>query len=182
MIKNMEDSQQDAVFTVADMMVAAAKTAPKGSGADRIVCAVISKKDKDAVADMTRELGVKFNSQMFIRDAGNLDASPCAVIIGATATPLGLDNCGNCGFKNCAAMKKAGANCAFNITDLGIAVGSAVSLAADHRIDNRVMYTIGKATAMMDLLPKPVCVCYGIPLSISQKNIFFDRNPGAVLV
>ena len=36
MLKEMENSEKDAVLEVADLMLAAAKTAPKGSGKDTI--------------------------------------------------------------------------------------------------------------------------------------------------
>lgn len=67
------------------------------------------------------------------------------------------------------------------MTDLGIAVGSAVSVAADNRIDNRVMYSAGKGALKAGMLPPDVKIAYGIPLSISSKSIYYDRNPGAVL-
>ena len=78
-------------------------------------------------------------------------------------------------------MKKAGGVCAFNLSDLGIAVGSAVSLAADNRVDNRVMYSAGRGAVELGLLPDKIRVCYGIPLHATSKSIYFDRNPGAVL-
>ena len=59
--------------------------------------------------------------------------------------------------------------------DLGIALGSAVSIAADYRVDNRIMYSIGKAAAEMKYADDSV-VWHGIPISISGKNIFFDRK------
>jgi len=59
--------------------------------------------------------------------------------------------------------------------DLGIALGSAVSIAADDRVDNRIMYSIGKAAAEMDYNDDSV-VWHGVPISISGKNIFFDRK------
>jgi uncharacterized ferredoxin-like protein len=59
--------------------------------------------------------------------------------------------------------------------DLGIALGSAVSIAADDRIDNRIMYSIGKAVAEMNYAEDSV-VWHGIPISLSGKNIFFDRK------
>ena len=102
------------------------------------------------------------------------------------------ENCPQCWFikfwgklavrkkKNCGACKKAGAVCAFNVTDLGIAVGSAVSLAADNRMDNRVLFSAGKGAARMGLFGEEVKVCYGIPLSVSSKSVFFDRGPGDV--
>ena len=58
--------------------------------------------------------------------------------------------------------------------DLGIALGSAVKTAADLNIDNRMMYTIGSAAKALGLLDADVII--GIPLSVSGKNIFFDRG------
>ena len=66
--------------------------------------------------------------------------------------------------------------CTFNTGDLGIAIGSAVSVAMDHRVDNRIMYTVGQAAMELRLLGDDVPVIYGIPLSISSKNPFFDRK------
>jgi uncharacterized ferredoxin-like protein len=66
---------------------------------------------------------------------------------------------------------------AFNTGDLGIALGSAVSVALEHRVDNRVMYTVGMAVRNLKLLGKDIKICYGVPLSATEKNIFFDRKP-----
>jgi uncharacterized ferredoxin-like protein len=58
---------------------------------------------------------------------------------------------------------------------MGIAVGSAVALAANLRVDNRVMFSVGKMAKDMDLLPGCSMVL-AIPLSISGKSPFFDRK------
>lgn len=46
--------------------------------------------------------------------------------------------------------------------------------AALDNVDSRIMYTVGKAAAEMDFIPD--CLWLGIPISISGKNIFFDRG------
>jgi uncharacterized ferredoxin-like protein len=58
--------------------------------------------------------------------------------------------------------------------DLGIALGSAVALVADNRVDNRIMFTIGQAAAKLGLLGEHKMIM-GIPLSASGKSVFFDR-------
>jgi uncharacterized ferredoxin-like protein len=73
-------------------------------------------------------------------------------------------------------MRAAGGTCTFNSGDLGIAVGSAVSRAADLRIDNRVMYSAGKAAIELGYLGPEVAIAYGIPLAAKGKNPFFDRK------
>ena len=57
----------------------------------------------------------------------------------------------------------------------GIAIGSAVAVAADRRVDTRIMYSIGYAMLHFGMLPPDVVVAHGIPLSASSKNPFFDR-------
>ena len=163
MIKIMEDAERDAALQVADLMAAAARTAPKGSGKDKIITVILTGEDKDLLVQKMHEAAKEYQEEFIERDAINVENSHCIVLIGVTSEPFGLNNCSMCGFKNCSEMKKAGANCAFNVTDLGIAVGSAVSVAANHRIDNRVMYSAGRGAVRMDIFPEDVRVCYGIP-------------------
>ncbi|NLY82893.1 MAG: ferredoxin [Clostridiales bacterium] len=179
MIKTMFDSERDAALMVADLMVAAATTAPKGSGKDTIRAAILTGDDKKRLTDVMREIGTENKEDFFLRDADNIDSSHCLIVIGCISKAFGLANCENCGFKNCAEMEKAGARCAFNVTDLGIAIGSAVSIAADNRMDNRVLYSAGKAAKKLEILDD-VNLYYCIPLSTTSKSIFFDRNPEAI--
>lgn len=179
MLKTMQSAERDAIFAVADLMAAAAKTAPKGSGRDTIVTAIVSGETKDQLRDKLTELGTKYEEAFMVRDAGNVDNSTCVLLIGCTDTYMGLNHCSMCGFANCGETKKHGSPCVFNVSDLGIAVGSAVCVAADHRIDNRVMYSAGRAAVKLGLLGDNVKICYAIPLSTTNKSIYFDRNPGA---
>ena len=181
MLKTMEAAERDAALHVADLMAAAARTAPKGRGKDKVITVILTGEDKDMLVQKMHEAAEEYKEEFIDRDAVNVENSHCVVLIGVTSVPFGLDNCSMCGFKNCAEMKKAGANCAFNVTDLGIAIGSAVSVAADHRIDNRVMYSAGRGAVKMGCFPDDVRVCYGIPLFTGAKSIYFDRGPGAVL-
>ena len=112
----------------------------------------------------------------FLRDAANVDAVELMVLLGSRKEPLGIPNCGFCGYEDCAAMFQAGACCYFNVCDLGIAVGSAVSVAADLRIDNRIMFSAGRAVVDLQLLGADVQIAYGIPLSATGKSPFFDRG------
>ena len=182
MIYNQIDAEKKAAYHVAELMLAAARTAPKGCGADNLAAIMIDGEEKAKLADEMRKIARETGEDFFARDGGNVDASPVVVVIGVKSNPLGLEHCSFCGFENCAATVKAGANCAFNITDLGIAVGSAVSVAADHRLDNRVMFSVGKAAIALKYLPKEVRTAYGIPLSASGKSIFFDRSQENVML
>ena len=46
---------------------------------------------------------------------------------------------------------------------------------ADLRIDNRIMFTAGKAAASLGLLGDKKLI-FGIPLSVSGKSPYFDRK------
>lgn len=176
MIQNRNEASAEAAIRTGQAMVAAAMTAPKGCGVDDVEALLIAGEDKDILADHMRDIAKETGEEFYARDAFNVDKSYCVVLIWAKDEPLKLTHCGLCGFKNCSANRKAGAVCAFNITDAGIAVGSAVSIATDNRIDNRVMFSAGKGAARMGIFGDEVKVCYGIPLSVSSKSIFFDRG------
>ena len=60
-----------------------------------------------------------------------------------------------------------------NISDMGIALGSAVKTASMLNVDNRIMYRIGTAARAMKMVDWDFVM--GIPLSATGKNIFFDR-------
>ncbi len=181
MLKFSKDVAENVLMSVAEKMVAAAITAPKASGQDKIVAAIVTGEEKDAISAKMLKLGQAYDQSFIVRDSKCLKNSYCAVLIGMRKQPYGMNNCSFCGFPTCRDTMNAGTNCALNLTDLGIAIGSAVSIAADNRIDNRVMYSIGKAVSKMNIMPEDVTVCYGIPLSISSKSGFFDRAPGAIL-
>ena len=176
MFIDSQKAQEQAVLNLAYAVCAAARTAPKACGIDHMDTAVLTGVDKQKVADEMRRLGAALPAPFFIRDAGNVDASGAVVLIGVKYETRGLNGiCGECGFVDCAACGAAGASCVFTGVDLGIALGSAVALAADARIDSRIMFTIGKAAASLGLLGDHKLIM-GIPLSVSGKSPFFDRK------
>ncbi len=177
-IINENEMRQDAVMNAAKKMVIAARTAPKARGLNTIGVSILTGSDIQALAQVMLEIGEEQDNHIFVRDAGNVKSSAQAVVlVGTRIQSIGLKTCGLCGFKNCEAKDKhPGVPCAFNTGDLGIAVGSAVSVAMDCRVDNRIMYTIGVAAKKMGLPGKDYKIIYGIPLSVSSKNPFFDRK------
>lgn len=57
MIKTMNETKHDAIHVVADLMAAAALTAPKASGNDTIRTAIVSGEDKDRLRDKMLAMG-----------------------------------------------------------------------------------------------------------------------------
>jgi len=173
-----EKIREEFVYSGAMQMMAAARTSPKGKGIDNIAIAILKKKDLKELSDALVNFAKENNAaDFFYRDAKNLLSADALFIAGARIKPANVAPCGMCGFKDCTEKEKySGHPCALNITDLGIAIGSAVSVASRLHIDNRIMYTVGQLVLHKKLLGDDITVAYGIPLSVSSKNPFFDRK------
>ena len=171
MILNERDARHEHVLQVARQMMTAARTAPKGKGIDIIEVALITDEEikqlSDTMIAMVEEHGMKF----FLRDADNILSAECVVLIGTREQTQGL----NCGFTTCDG-RTGGVPCALNSIDVGIAIGSACAMAADLRVDTRVMFSAGLAAQRLNWL-KDCKMVMAIPVSASSKNPFFDRKP-----
>ena len=169
-----------AVEMVAELMRAAAVTAPKGAGQDYIEIKICDQMEMDMISKAMTALGKEKGAPNWDRDAIGVEKADGLILIGVLPHKgLGL-NCGACGFATCAEFNKAslnadfsGPNCMIRELDLGIAIGSAVKTAQIHNIDNRIMYRAGAAAKRLGLMKSNVIM--GIPLSVSGKNIYFDR-------
>ena len=172
-----KDIRHRTVRSIAEKMLIAARTAPKGRGEDNTVCAIVDGIDIQKISDTMKEMGKSLDHPGFIRDAENILNAEVLLLFGTKIKNLGLRICGLCGFKDCAEKNEHPTiPCAFNTGDLGIAMGSAVSVAMDHRVDNRIMYSVGLAVIELGLLGNDVKIVYGVPLSATPKNPFFDRK------
>lgn len=175
MIRDKFDVEEKAAITVAELMAGAARTAPKGKGTDNLEILVVTGKEKDLLSDEMKNIAKQRGINFFERDGYCIDNSIVILLIGTKISPIGCPNCGFCGYKDCDENIKNNGICAFNTGDLGIAIGSAVAVAADHRCDNRVMFSAGKAALKLKYFNEDVKIAYGIPLSISGKSPYFDR-------
>ena len=166
----------EAVKSVATLMTAAVRTAPKSCGADTLATLVLDGKDKDLLADTMCLLAKETGMDFYSRDAENVRKAQCILLVGAVASYMSTAHCGLCGMGNCGNAMQHGTTCAFSGINLGIALGSAVGIAASHHIDNRIMFSAGKAAMKENMFSRRVTMAFGIPLSVSGKNIFYDRN------
>ncbi len=158
-------------------MMIAARTAPKGKGKNTLEIILITDSEIDELAATLHKMGDETNTDFYHRDANNLEDSGAVLLIGTEIKTLGLNEiCQLCGFENCAEKEKyPNTPCVFNTSDLNIAIGSAVSIAANHRVDNRIMFSLGKAALKRKIFKKDIKIAFGIPISATSKNPFFDR-------
>lgn len=175
-MKRSNELEINAALETAFFMAASARTAPKTRGIDNIeIFAVEDPDGKSALIKKMKEIAKLKNRPSMERDANSIAGSPAIILIGVKSNPAGLD-CGFCGYEKCDELKKTKGICAYNSIDLGIAVGSAAGIANGLHIDNRVMYSLGKAAMELGLFSKEVKQALGIPLSVSGKSPFFDRK------
>lgn len=152
------------VLTVAELMVAAAKTAPKARGADNVISVILADREElEKIAQKMEELAGK-HGDFFKRDAESVRKSDALVLIGCKIVNFGLKK---------PEAYKYDPDLVNSLVNLGIAMGSAVKVASSLNVDNRIMYSVGIAALELKLVDADVV--YGIPLSVKSKNIYFDR-------
>jgi uncharacterized ferredoxin-like protein len=184
---NDEEMESESIRAGGAMLALAMRTAPKTRGIDALKTALVLGRDLEILASAMEKKSEEksIGLPIFKRDASNVRNAAVVLLVGVKRDPKKIElpfNCGACGYPSCAALVVSGGRegedftgptCVFQAIDLGIALGSAVKLAAELSIDNRIMYTVGAAAKGLDLLDSDIII--GIPLSATGKNPFFDR-------
>jgi len=172
---------QKAIENIVNLMAISARTAPKTRGTDFVIIKTVLGQDVINFGKEMINYGLKVHKKDFDRDGNNVKNSQAVLLIGIKDThssSAGL-NCGACGFDKCSerishnGSEFNGPQCAFRILDMGIAIGSAVKTAGIMNVDNRVMYRAGVVARKIGLIDADFAI--GIPLSVTGKNIYFDR-------
>lgn len=174
MILNERVARLQLVQEAAQKIMIAARTAPKGKGVDVVEVCMLTGEEICLLSDEMRRIGWKTGMKFFLRDADNILLAEAVVLIGTRDLCQGM-NCRRCGFDLCA-DRPQGVPCAINTLDVGIAVGSACSMAADLRLDTRVMHSAGMAAMNLGWPCKDARNVLALPLSCKSKNPFFDRQ------
>jgi uncharacterized ferredoxin-like protein len=173
---DFEAARESALKDIAEFMALACRTAPKTRGRDNLEIIIVdSDGERESLKAKMREIASRDGRPSCERDAGNIKDSKSILIVGSKIGPLGL-NCGFCGYPTCEELAKKKGACAYNAMDLGVALGSAASIAARFHADNRLMYSIGKAAIELGIFKEDIKQAIGIPLSATGKNPFFDRK------
>lgn len=170
MIYSSEDMQTRAVLVRPRACAQAARTAPKTRGMDGLVTCVVTGEDKDRLAAHMRELAGRLDYAFFARDADNVDYADAVVLFGMEEQRRGLNGgCQYCHFADRADCAEKNGLCAWDAMDVGIAIGSAAAAAADARVDNRVMFSVGRAARSLGLLGASVTLVLGLPSASAES-------------
>jgi uncharacterized ferredoxin-like protein len=173
---NYDKMTEEALFEIAGFMAVAARTAPKTRGRDNLEIIVLDDgKERASIIKRMKEIARRDSRPSCERDAESVKDTSYILLIGTKSDTLGL-NCGYCGYPNCGELSGTPGVCAYNAMDLGIALGSAAAVASRFHVDNRLMYSLGKAAIEEGLFKADIKQAIGIPLSATGKNPFFDRK------
>jgi len=189
---------KNAARHVAELCAVAAMTAPKSGGqllakgAKPFIETVIVE-DADTLARLTawlRERGSRLKDSIWFRDAEVAEKLDLVLFIGLARWYPPVYDCGACGYATCAQFLKAlsvqrekeerddwefpGPICQIRCIDLGIAVGSAAKIASLNNVDARCQTRIAAAARHLGVIASDIAV--GLSMSVSHKNIFFDRT------
>lgn len=169
------------------LMAASARTAPKAGGKDFLEIVVITKdEDLKKISDAMKEYAPKSANEAFwLRDALNIENSQALLLIGLTKPVTAGYDCGACGYPTCAEFAKnkqmkdkemgyTGPHCVMRMMDIGVALSSAAKTASLLNVDCRVQQRVGAAAKNIGLIKAEVAM--GIPVSITGKSIYFDRQ------
>lgn len=89
MILNERDSRHEQVLQVAQQMMTAARTAPKGKGVDIIEVAMVTESNIRILSDTMKQMYEDNGFKFFLRDADNILQAECVVLIGTRSLPQG---------------------------------------------------------------------------------------------
>jgi uncharacterized ferredoxin-like protein len=191
----------DALRNVAKLCAVAAMTAPKSGGQlflkgskPFIETVIVEERDTlQRLAEWLRARGTKLKDPIWFRDADTAEKLDLALFIGLAKWYPPLYDCGACGYPTCAEFLRAapahrvagseewefpGPVCQLRCIDLGIAVGSAAKVASLNNVDARCQTRIAAAARRLGLIEADLAVA--LSMSVSHKNIFFDKKTSEV--
>ncbi len=194
---NQHEMFMDSVRHVAKLCAVAAMTAPKSGGqlflkggTAFIETVIVEEKPTlKKLADWLRAQGDKHKEAIWYRDADTAEKLDLVLFIGLADWYPPQYDCGACGFGTCAQFLQArpkhkteassdwqfdGPVCQLRCIDLGIAVGSAAKTASLNNIDTRCQTRIAAAARHLQIIQADVAVA--LSMSVSHKNIFFDKK------
>ncbi len=187
----------DALRQVARLCAVAAMTSPKSGGqlflkGSKPFIETVIIEDRETfsrLAGWLRQRGTKLKRPIWFRDAEVAEKTDLVLFIGLAKWYPPVYDCGACGYATCAEFLSAardykttgyedwefpGPICQLRCIDLGIAVGSAAKTASLNNVDARCQTRIAAAARHLGIIQADLAVA--LSMSVSHKNIFFDRQ------
>lgn len=178
---------KEVTVMAAGLMAASARTAPKAGGKDFLEIVVITKEEElRKIAEAMKEYAPRSTNEAYwLRDASNIGNSQALLLVGLKEFNTAGYDCGACGYPTCEEFRKnrqaqdkemgySGPHCVMRMIDIGVALSSAAKTASLLNVDNRVQQRVGAAARALGFIKGEVVM--GVPVSITGKSIYYDRQ------
>ncbi len=186
-----EQATKEYLLEITKACAVAAAKAPTLTNSLNLRTEIVTDEDLDPVLDVLETFGKTSTFQMHdavafkkMKEKGVL---PPVLLIGADLCEPPLWDCGACGFRTCGEYLKFikrnkglgigayGPTCVWKAIDFGMAGDYACAAAALHRVEARIMFSIGAVSMFLGHLEGSSFVL-GLPVGPVGMNAWFDRE------
>ena len=182
---------QEELVNVAKLCGIAAMRAPALTGGLDLKMKIVTGKDLEPIIEVLEVLGgtsaFQLHDATAYRSYKENGILPPVLLLGADLTKPPMWHCGGCGFKNCGEflnyLKKNkgvgigayGPTCLWKVIDFGIASDYACACAAQHRVESRIMLSIGAIALFLNYL-EDCSFILALPVGPAGDHRWFDRK------
>jgi uncharacterized ferredoxin-like protein len=181
----------DHLVEVAKSIVLAIHKAPQITGKTKIEAEIVWGEDLEPIIDVMEPVGkvmryVQWDYET-IKNCYDKGESPVIILIGGKISSSNLNwNCGACGFSTCKEFNAyskeykgggqlGGPSCNWKVLDWAMACDWACAAAWQHRVDNRIMGSIGFATNALGFMPN-MDAQLGLALGPPRDMVYYSRE------
>jgi uncharacterized ferredoxin-like protein len=181
----------DHLVEVAKSIVLAIHKAPQITGKTKIEAEIVWGEDLEPIIDVMEPVGkvmryVQWDYET-IKNCYEKGESPVIILIGGKISSSNLNwNCGACGFSTCKEFNAyskeykgggqlGGPSCNWKVLDWAMACDWACASAWQHRVDNRIMGSIGFATNALGFMPN-MDAQLGLALGPPRDMVYYSRE------
>ena len=182
---------QDHLLDIAKGCILAAAKAPVMTHRLGLRTEIITGEDIEPILDILETLGetsaFQLHDAVALRHLAKEGRMPPILLLGADLTKPALWDCGACGFQTCGEFVKYtirnkgvgvgayGPSCVWKAIDFGTACDWACASVAQHRVESRIMLSIGALALLTERLPGASYIL-GMPIGPVGQNLWFDRE------
>ena len=186
-----EQATQEHLLEVTKGCAVAAAKAPTLTNSLGLRMEIVTGEDLDPIIDVLETFGQTSTFQMHdavaFRSMAAKGVLPPILLLGADLCEPVLWDCGACGFATCGEYIKFisrnkgmgigayGPSCVWKVIDFGMAADYACAAAAMHRVEARLMFSIGAVSMFLGHLEGSSFVL-GLPVGPVGLNNWFDRE------
>jgi len=192
-VYTQDEFTQDHLLEIAKACGIAAAKAPTITNQLDLKMEILTDTDNDlddiheVLATLGKTSAFQLHDAVVFKKLKELGKHPPLLLLGADLTKPPLWDCGACGFKSCGDYIKYvstnkgtgigayGPSCLWKVVDFGIACDYAAAAAAMHRVETRLLFSLGATALFLNRLEGSSFII-GMPVGPVGMNNWFDRD------